>query len=141
MEHFRKLERMYAAAPINQRDRPGLTVEDGAAEIRQVIGDHLHHAAGAMHGSIYFKMLDDACFFAANSRVTETLVLTVHFEIDLLKPVSEGELCARGRVTGASGRRIEAAGELFDEGGEVIARGSGIFAISRLALTPDRLYE
>ena len=141
MEHFRKLERMYSAAPINQRDCPELKVADGAAEIRQVVGKHLHHAARAMHGSIYFKMLDDACFFAANSRVTETFVLTAHFEVDLLKPVSDGEICARANVTNEGERRIEAAGELFDSQGTLIARGSGIFVISKLELTPERLYK
>ncbi|MCP4871719.1 MAG: hypothetical protein GY898_23680, partial [Proteobacteria bacterium] len=55
----------------------------------------------------------------------KTAPSTAHFEIDLLKPVSYGEICARSRVTGESHRRIEAAGELFDAKGELIARGAG----------------
>ncbi len=141
MEHFRKLERMYSSAPVNQRDCPVLTVSDGAAEIRQMIGEHLHHSARAMHGSVYFKMLDDACFFAANSKVTEHFVLTAHFEIDLLKPVSSGEITSCAQVTETHGRRIEAKGELFDSKGELIARGKGTFVISRIPLNPDCNYE
>jgi len=140
MEHYRKLERMYAAAPINQRDSPVLTVADGRAEVRQVVGEHLHHSARAMHGSVYFKMLDDACFFAANSRVTETFVLTARFEIDLLRPVSSGEICARAQVIKEGSRRIEAAGELFDAEGQLVARGAGVFVISKMAFSPEFLY-
>ena len=36
----------------------------------------MFHAAGAGHGTIYFKMLDDAAFYAANSMVEEQFVLT-----------------------------------------------------------------
>ena len=39
------------------------------------------HAAGAVHGSYYFKVLDDACYFAANSLVSDVFVLTVSFVI------------------------------------------------------------
>ena len=132
---------MYSVAPINQRDCPVLTVDNGTAEIRQMVGEHLHHTAQAMHGSVYFKMLDDACFFAANSRVTHAFVLTAHFEIDLLRPVSRGEICARAKVTAEDERRIEASGELFDDQERLIARGSGIFVVSKLELTPERSYK
>ena len=140
MEHYRKLERMYLTAPINQRDKPVLKVEDGLAEIRQGVGPHLHHGAGAMHGSIYFKMLDDACFFAANSKITETLVLTAHFEIDLLKPVVSGQIVAKAEATEITDRRVHAKGELLGPDGAVIARGNGVFVISRIALTPELGY-
>ena len=136
MEHFRKLERMYAAAPINQRDSPELTVEDGRAQLSMQVKPHHHHAAGAMHGSIYFKMLDDACFFAANSRVTETFVLTAHFEVNLLRPVSCGEIRACAWVTKEGGRTVRAQGEVRDDSGEVIAKGGGVFVVSEIGLGP-----
>ena len=73
-EHFRKLERMYHAAPINQFYRPVLTVGEGSAELEIPIRPEFFHAAAAVHGSVYFKALDDAAFFAVNSLVTEVFV-------------------------------------------------------------------
>ena len=87
--HFRALENMYAAAPINKIYEPTLTVSKGAAEIKIELSEQYHHSGGAVHGSVYFKMLDDAAFFAANSYETEVFVLTTSFTIYLTRPVSE----------------------------------------------------
>ena len=140
LEHYRKLERMYAAAPINAWFAPVLKVGNGEAEIQLPLRKDFHHSAGAVHGSLYFKALDDATFFAANSLVQDTFVLTAHFEIDLLRPVVLGNLIARAKVTGEDDRRIYAAGELFDEQGVLLARGKGDFAKSKIPLTPQVHY-
>jgi uncharacterized protein (TIGR00369 family) len=134
-EHFRKLERMYAAAPINAVHPPQLRVGHGEAEVRLALRPELHHSAGATHGSVYFRALDDATFFAANSLVSDVLVLTAHFELELLRPVVTGEVRAVARVTEQLERRITAAGELFDGASNLIARGRGSFARSKIALT------
>ena len=118
MNHMRKLEQMYAHAPINEYFAPQLTISEGSAEIRIRVRPDFHHAAGAMHGVIYFKALDDATYFAANSLVDDVFVLTARFEIEFLRPVSSGEVRATGRVTGDDGHRIQATGELFDEAGK-----------------------
>jgi uncharacterized protein (TIGR00369 family) len=139
-EHFRKLERMYAAAPINDYFQPALEIRQGEAEVRIQVREDFHHAAGAMHGVIYFKALDDSTFFAANSIVRDVFVLTAHFEIDFLRPVSSGEVRAIARVSQETDRRIEAIGELFDEAGNLVGRGTGSFARSNVPLTPDVHY-
>ncbi len=46
--------------------------------------------------SVYFKALDDAAFFAANSVVEDVFVLTTNFNIQLLRTVTEGTLIATG---------------------------------------------
>jgi len=135
-DHYRKLERMYAAAPINAYFAPQLRVSRGEAELRIGVREDFHHSAGAMHGVVYFKALDDATFFAANSLVEDIFVLTAHFEIEFLRPVVAGEIKAVGRVTSQEGRRIEAVGELFDEDDKLVGRGRGRFARSKVALTP-----
>ena len=91
-DHFRKLERMYAAAPINAYFEPVLRVFDGVAKITIPVKPEFFHAAGAIHGSVYFKALDDSAFFAANSLVEDGFVLTVSFNVFLTRPVSGGEL-------------------------------------------------
>jgi acyl-coenzyme A thioesterase PaaI-like protein len=93
-----------------------------------------------MHGVVYFKALDDATFFAANSLVEEVFVLTASFEIEFLGPVSFGEVRATAKVIADDGRRIEAQGELFDEKDQLIGRGVGQFARSRILLGPEVHY-
>ena len=139
-EHYRKLERMYAKAPINEWFKPELYIERGHAEIRIPLRPEFHHAAGAAHGTVYFKALDDATFFAANSLVTEVFVLTVNFEIQLLRPVVSGEICAVASVISEDARRIVAEGELYDADETLIATGKGSFARSKIPLTPEVHY-
>ena len=98
MDHYEKLQAMYAVAPINRFFLPKLQLGHGEAEVRITVRPDFHHSAGGMHGSVYFKALDDATFFAAQSLEHEVFVLTAHFEIDLLKPVAEGEIQALARV-------------------------------------------
>src|SRR5512140_1855393 len=114
-EHYRKLERMYhQKAHINVFFRPTLCVSDGTAQITMPVRREFFHAAHAVHGSVYFKALDDVAFFAANSLVTDVFLLTSSFNIQLLRPVSEGTLRAEGRVVHRSRNLFVADGELFD---------------------------
>ena len=136
-EHFRKLERMYHAAPINQFYRPVLRVEEGRAELEIPVRPEFFHAAAAVHGSVYFKALDDAAFFAVNSLVAEVFVLTVSFNIYLTRPISEGTMRARASVVHRSRQLLIADAELFDERERQIGRGSGSFMRSQIALTAE----
>lgn len=141
-EHFRRLERMYAAAPINQYFAPKLHIpEAGVAELRMTVRPDFHHAARAAHGAVYFKVLDDATFFATNSIVEDVFVLTVSFNLYLTRPVSEGEIVGRGRVVSRSKRLYLAEGILEDSRGREIARGSGAFMPSTVSLSEDIGYR
>jgi len=140
-EHYRKLERMYAAAPINEYFRPVLTVSEGAAEVVIPIRPDFFHAAKAVHGSVYFKALDDAAFFAVNSLVPDVFVLTVTYNVYLTRPVSEGTLHASGRVVNRSRALFIAEAELLDDRGRQVGRGSGSFMKSTIALNEDVGYR
>jgi uncharacterized protein (TIGR00369 family) len=141
-EHFRRLERMYASAPINEFFAPRLHIpEAGVAELRMMMRPDFHHAAHAAHGAVYFKALDDATFFAANSIVEDFFVLTISFNLYLTRPITEGEVIARGRVVSRSKRLYLADGTLEDARGREIARGSGAFMPSTTALTEDIGYR
>ena len=133
-EHYRKLERMYASAPINEYYRPVLRVSEGAAEVSIPIRPDFFHAAHAVHGSVYFKALDDAAFFACNSLVPEVFVLTVTYNVYLTRPISEGTMLARGRVVSQSRQLFVAEAELVDDRGRQLGRGSGSFMRSAIAL-------
>lgn len=132
--HFSGLERMYLAAPVNEFYRPTIEVGEGRATVEVEVGPRFFHAAGAVHGSVYFKMLDDAAFFAANSLEREVFVLTASFATRFRRPVTGGRLKAVGKITGAEGARYRAEAVLFDESGTRVAEGSGVFARSRMPL-------
>lgn len=133
--HFRALETLYRSAPINRLFESELEiVEEGFARIRFAVSDRLFHAAGAAHGTIYFKMLDDAAFYACNSLVTDRFLLTTAFNLHFTKPIRSGELVAEGRWV--SGRRRVYVGDarLIDSSGEEAARGTGTFLRSHISL-------
>jgi uncharacterized protein (TIGR00369 family) len=133
--HFRGLEALYAAAPINQLFSSRLhVVEPGRTRIEFEITPQLFHGAGAAHGTVYFKMLDDAAFYAANSLVEEMFVLTTAFNIFLTRPVHEGPLVAEGRWVSGRRRVLIAESWLTDRDGEEVGRGTGTFMRSRIEL-------
>ena len=136
-EHFRRLERMYAAAPINRYYEPVLRISEARAELTIPVKTDFFHAAGAVHGSVYFKALDDSAFFAANSLVLDVFVLTVSFNVYFTRPVVEGELRATGAVVHRSRNLIVAESVVLDSTGRQVGRGSGSFMRSQIALTPE----
>ena len=139
-EHYRALEKMYASAPCNQYYAPTIHISHGTAEVVIPVQEKFFHAAGATHGSVYFKALDDAAFFAVNSLVTDVFVLTVSFTIHILRPISQGEMRARGGVVFTSEHLFVAESILVDSSGREIARGSGNFARSKTKLSPETGY-
>lgn len=140
-EHYRKLERLYLAAPTNRYYRPTIRIDAGRAEIEIAVQPEFFHAANAVHGSVYFKVLDDAAFFAVSSLVPDVFVLTVSFTIYLTRPISAGSLRASGQVVHASRRLFLAESRAVDSNGKLIATGSGSFMPSQTALTPEIGYR
>ena len=139
-DHFRSLERMYLSAKFNEIFRPELTIREGKAEVSFDAGPHLHHAGNAVHGSNYFKALDDAAFFAVNSLVEDVFVLTVTFNIQLLRPISEGRMIAAGKVVNAGRTLWVADSTLVDERGRLLGRGTGTFMRSNKLLSDIATY-
>lgn len=134
-EHFRRLERLYEAAPVSRYNGSRVEIGEGRATVHIPIRPEFHHAAAAVHGSLYFRALDDAAFFAVNSLVDDVLVVTVSFTIYFLRPVSEGELVAEGSIVHPARRLFVAQSELW-AGGRRIGAGSGSFMRTDIALEP-----
>ncbi|MFZ5748599.1 MAG: PaaI family thioesterase [Pseudomonadota bacterium] len=133
--HFRALESLYAAAPINALFESTLEIpESGIARIRFNVDRRFFHAGGAVHGTSYFKMLDDAAFYAANSLVTDRFLLTTAFNLLLTRPLGEGPIVAEGRWISGQRRVFVAEARLIDAQGNEAARGTGTFMRSRIAL-------
>jgi uncharacterized protein (TIGR00369 family) len=133
--HFRALERLYASAPINRLFPSTLHVtQAGVSAIAFEANTSHFHAAGAAHGTLYFKMLDDAAFYAANSLVNDRFLLTTAFNMLLTRPVGAGAIRAEGRWLNGRRRVFVAEARLLDADGEEVARGTGTFMRSRFSL-------
>ena len=134
--HWRALEGLYASAPVNRLFRSELRITgEGRAQIVFTVDESCYHAAGAAHGTIYFKMLDDAAFYAANTLITDRFLLTTSFNLHFTKPVRHGEVVAEGRWISGRRRVLVAEARLIDSEGEEIGRGTGTFMRSRMSLS------
>eukprot|EP00966_Prymnesium_polylepis_P273649 6321672-Prymnesium_polylepis.1 len=105
--HYRRAAKMYRLAPVNGTDRYSSRVRlsDRKAVVQAPVKPEYCHAAHALHGSSYFKMLDDACFFAAQSTNRDHFVVTTSFTTYITRPVVPDQtpfLIAEGTVVSAS---------------------------------------
>jgi uncharacterized protein (TIGR00369 family) len=134
--HLRALESLYNSAPINRIFESTLTLpKAGQSAIRFLVLPDAFHAAGAAHGTLYFKMLDDAAFYAANGLVSDRFLLTTAFNLHFTKPMRSGEARAEGRWISGKRRVFVAEARIVDAEGEECARGTGTFMRSHIALS------
>jgi uncharacterized protein (TIGR00369 family) len=134
--HFRALESLYRAAPVNRLFRSEIEIlEPGVARIRFEVDEAVHHAAGAAHGTLYFKMMDDAAFYACNSMVSDRFLLTTAFNLNFTRPLKAGPAIAEGRWVSGKRRVFVGEARLIDSDGEEAGRGTGTFMRSHIALT------
>jgi uncharacterized protein (TIGR00369 family) len=139
--HYRKLEHMMHTAPIVKLTGARAVIGEGRAEIDIPVDPKFFHAAGALHGSIYFMALDNAAFFAVNSLVTDVFVFTTSFTTYLTRPVSDGRIKAVGKVVNAHPRQYIAESVLYDASDREIGRGNGVFMRSRIRLSEKIGYK
>lgn len=116
-------------------------IKKGEAHITLPVRDELFHAAGAMHGALYFLALDNAAFFAANSLVEDVFVLTTSFTTYITRPVSEGVVKAIGKVVNQNRTQFICESVLFDSKDKEIARATGIFVRSKIPLSEEIGYK
>lgn len=134
--HWKALENLYASAPVNRLFTSKLTITGaGSSRIDFTVDESVHHAAGAAHGTLYFKMLDDAAFYAANTLVTDRFLLTTSFNLHFSRPIRKGPVIAEGRWISGKRRVLVAEARLIDHEGEEIGRGTGTFMRSHIALS------
>jgi len=140
-QHFRKLENMYHNHPLNKFYNAIVIISAKRSEITLPIQNKFHHAASAVHGSVYWKILDDSAYFSVNSIVNDVFVLTANFTIYLLSPVSSGTLIAKGNLVNSTKSQFIAESVIVNDHGEQIARGSGVYIRSKLKLSAKMGYK
>ena len=134
--HFRALESLYRRAPINTLFGSQIEIrERGVARIRFEVDPRAFHAAGAAHGTLYFKMMDDAAFYACNAMVSDRFLLTTAFNLVFTRPLKEGPVVAEGRWISGKRRVFVGEARLLMPDGEEAARGTGTFMRSHIPLS------
>ncbi|MGB1158477.1 MAG: PaaI family thioesterase [Porticoccaceae bacterium] len=139
--HIESLVSMHDAANINKFYNPKLRLSEGTAEIEVDVVEKFFHAGGAVHGSVYFKMLDDAAWYAANSLEHEFFLVTTSFTTYITRPVSSGVVRAVGRVLNRNKSQFISEAVIYDDKGSELGRGNGIFVKSKIPLVNADGYQ
>ena len=113
----------------------------GKAEIVVPIQDTFLDVTGTVHESICFGAMVDAARFAAGSLAGAVALTAVGFNVQLVNPVSEGELLARARMMGTSEGHYLVEAALTDAKGEEVGRANGAFLKTGTELTDEMGYR
>lgn len=136
MKHYTFLENLYKQGNINETHFPDaeITVASEKAQISCTINEQWHHAKGSMHGAIFFKMLDDAAYFAAASVEKDKFLVTKSYALDFIRPHVDGKITAEGTLQSRTDQEYIASAVLKNEQGKIIGKGQGVFVKSKLDL-------
>lgn len=135
MNHFERLRKMYLSSPIHDYYKGiELNISTGLAEIKLPVDVRYFHAAMAVHGSVYFKLLDDSAYFACQSNVQDFFLLTKNFTVELKRPVTEGCMIATGKLVSFDGHTYFAQSEILNLQGKILATGRGEFVKGKTGL-------
>jgi len=136
MTHFERLIKMYAKAPIhNFYKNIELKVANKSSTVSLPITADFFHGGMSTHGSVYFKLLDDAAYFACQSEIEDYFIVTTNFNISLLRPITKGVITAIGKVDFTSKQLFTATAELYDDRNRLCGKGQGQFMKSKLPLS------
>ncbi|MDO4540388.1 MAG: PaaI family thioesterase [Syntrophomonadaceae bacterium] len=101
--------------------------EDGKAEIRVPVKEHLINLAGMVHGGFYYTLCDLAAFAAAWSVLKgKQLLVTSDINVSVLAAqgiVPGSELVARAELLKAGRRLVFVDAEVFNHEGTLLAAG------------------
>ncbi|MFX1274137.1 MAG: PaaI family thioesterase [Promethearchaeota archaeon] len=139
--HYHKLENAYYSSPNNVFFDPILKISEGRAEVRINILEKHYHFFGAAHGFLYFKALDDASFYSANSLEFQNILLTSNLNVYLTRPIKSGEMKAVGKVVNRTKSTFLAEALLYDSKNQIIGKGIGSFVKSQKKLSDTNYYK
>lgn len=127
-QHHRALEGLYQKANVQEMfSGSSIEVSHSRAEITLPVKEAYFHGANAIHGAVYFKLLDDAAYFAVASVVRDVFIVTSSFQLNLVRPVIGGVIKAVGTLRSQSKSLYIAEATLYNERGKEVAFGTGQF--------------
>lgn len=135
--HHEALELRYLDVLSGGFPEHGIRVAEGEADIVVALTED-GATVPTVSASTMIKTMADAAALAVSSLIIDRRVMTVSFNASLTSAVPAGELVARGRFVGMSGKRYLGEAMLTDVEGTEIGRGDGVFAIGEEALLVSR---
>jgi uncharacterized protein (TIGR00369 family) len=142
MEHFERLAEMYRIAPIhNFYQGISMKLAPKKATISLPIDERYFHAAMSAHGSVYFKLLDDAAYFACQTEIKDFFIVTTSFNVELLRPITKGIITAEGEMDFDGKQTFFGSAKLYDEKGRLCGIGQGQFLKSKLPISEVEGYK
>ena len=132
--HLKNLIKIYRIAPINKFYKPKMSLSLGESTIEIKIRRKFFHTGQSVHGSVYFKMLDDAAYFASQTHEKEFFLYTVNFEVNFIKAVSKNVIISKGKLLNKNSNKLTSKSMLYSSNGEEIGYGKGIFVKSNILL-------
>ena len=132
--HLKNLIKIYSIAPINKFYKPKMSLSLGSSTIEIKIKRKFFNTGQSVHGSVYFKMLDDAAYFASQTCEKEFFLYTVNFEVNFIKTVSKEVIVSKGKLLKKSSNKLISKATLYGCNGEEIGYGKGIFVKSNILL-------
>ncbi|AFE06194.1 hypothetical protein COCOR_05105 [Corallococcus coralloides DSM 2259] len=130
------LMRILPLAPINKLYQPrDLVVRKGEASLEMPVLEQFFNGGHMVHGSTYFKGLDEAAWFAANSLADRFALATTSFTTYIVRAVRKGNLQVRARVISATPNLVVVEADMFNDGDVLVARGSGTFQPTQVPIS------
>lgn len=115
-------------APINRLYQPrDLIVRQGSASLEMPVLEQFFNGGMILHGSAFFKGLDEAAWFAANSLADKFALATTSFTTYIVRPVRSGNLQVLARVISSSKGLVVVESDMFNDSETLVARGCGTF--------------
>jgi uncharacterized protein (TIGR00369 family) len=130
------LMKILPLAPINKLYQPrNLVVRKGEASLEMPVLEQFFNGGYMLHGSAYFKGLDETAWFAANSLADKFALATTSFTTYILRSVRTGNLQVRARVISATKNLVVVESDMFNDSDILVARGSGTFQPTQIPIT------
>jgi uncharacterized protein (TIGR00369 family) len=107
-----------------------LSCSGGASVMRCRVRQALRNSGGTLHGGVLGTLVDMSVATALRSALPLTSrMTTVEYKVNLLKPVSEGTITARGSVIRLGKTIAVGSTEIRNAAGDPVAFGSATFYI------------
>ena len=129
------LLKKYLNHPMHKGLNLNVTMSQGVATVEMTVSPEICNLVGILHGNYYFKIMDDACFFAALSLNKHEFVATANFNIHYFSPASKGQLIASAQVVHARGTKYVCECTIVDKEQKKYGCGSGLF------IAPHKQYK
>ncbi len=129
-ERQKMLMNLFNGAPI--RKATGMTIrydEEGRAVFTMPYNPSFDHAMGAIHGSIFGMLIDNAGWFTVAPHY-DNWIVTVEFSTRLHEPISKKDLVATGRIVRMGSRMASAEMEVRTTDNGLAATGAGTFIVT-----------